>query len=134
MTMGEYIKTLRCGGNKYGKKYSQEELGKMLQPPVWRSAINKWEKGLVVNIKREYIEQLAAIFDVEPTELMCFDSKYNVEQVSEEVRVIEKIQEIFGNDAVQLLQYYVELNELGRQKALDDICDLTEIPKYIKSE
>lgn len=132
MTMGEYIRTLRCGGNKYGKKYSQEELGRMLNPPVYRSAVNKWETGLVENIKRTYIEQIATIFGVDPTDLMCFESKYNEEQISEEVKLIEQLNKYFGKDAVQLLQYFTELNESGRQKALNDVADLTEIPKYSK--
>lgn len=132
MTMGEYIKTLRCGGNKYGKKYSQEELGQMLKPPVYRSAVNKWEKGLVVNIKRDYIEQIATIFGVDPTDLMCFESKYDEGQISEEVKVVEQLNKYFGKEAVQLLQYFTELNDAGKQKALNDIADLTEIPKYSK--
>ena len=130
MTMGEYIKYLRTGGNKSGKVFSQEELGHMLNPPVYRSAVNKWEKGTVVNIKREYIEQLAAIFNVEPTELMCFESKYDEEKISEEVATIESVQKLFGREAVQLLQHFNELNKAGKQKALDDIGDLTEITKY----
>lgn len=132
MTMGEYIKILRTGGNRYGKKLSQEELGKMLNPPVWRSAVNKWEKGLVTNIKRTYIEQIAVIFGVTPTELMCFDSRFDEQRISEEVKVIEQVQKHFGRNAVQLLHYFYELNDAGKQKALDDLADLTEIPKYSK--
>lgn len=128
--MGQYIKNLRCGGNRYGKKFSQEELGKMLNPPVWRSAINKWEKGVVVNIKREYVEQLAAIFGVEPIDLMCFESMFDEQRISEEVKVIEQINKYFGKEAVQVLQYFTELNDLGKQKAINAVADLTEILKY----
>lgn len=127
--MGEYIKSLR---NELG--LTQEELGHQLNPPVNRAAVHKWEKGWVENIKRTYIEQLANMFGITPHELMCFESKFDEEQISKETKVIEQVQEIFGDEAVQLLQYFSELNESGRQKALDDICDLTEIPKYIKSE
>ena len=133
MTMGEYIKFLRMGGNKYGRKWSQEELGKLLEPPVYRSAVNKWELGRVVNIKRDYIEQLSELFGVEPHELMCFDSKYYEERISEEVKVIEQIQKVFGKDVVELIRYYNELNEEGKEKALTNIGDLTEIPKYTDS-
>lgn len=130
MTMGEYIKYLRTGGNKFGKVFSQEELGHMLNPPVYRSAVNKWEKGTVVNIKREYIEQLATIFNVEPTELMCFESKYNEEKISEEVATIESVQKLFGRSSVQVLHYFNELNEFGKEKALNTILDMLELPKY----
>ena len=125
MTTGEYISKLRKELN-----LTQEELGHKLVPPVNRGAVNKWEIGRVVNIKRTYIEQLANIFGVEPIDLMCFESKFDEEQISEEVKVVEQIQSVFGKDAVQLLQHFMELNELGKQKALTDISDLTQLSKY----
>ena len=130
MTMGEYIKELRTGKNSYRKKWSQAELGAALNPPVNRAAVNKWESGLVENLKRSHIQQLADMFGISPCELMCFDDQIDSSKISEEVKVIEAVQGLFGKDAVQLLQYFHELNELGRQKALEDIIDLTEHPKY----
>lgn len=130
MKTGYYIKKLRTGDNPFGKKWTQEELGAALNPPVNRSAINKWEIGRTKTIKKSYIEQLAKIFGVTPTDLMCFDDQIDSSQVAEEVKVIEQIQKYFGKDAVQLLQYFNELNINGRQKALEDLCDLTELPKY----
>lgn len=130
MTTGEYIRWCRMGNNKYGTVWSQEDLGKMLNPPVNRAAVNKWETGVVVNIKKPHIEQLAKIFGIQPGDLMCFDSKYDEGQISEEVATIESVQKLFGRDAVLLLQYFNELNEAGKQKALNDVGDLTEIPKY----
>ena len=130
MTMGEYIKKLRSGDNIYGRKLSQEELGAILNPPVNRAAVNKWETGMVENIKRIHIQQLAEIFGVTPCELMCFDDQVDSSKISEEVKVIEAVQGLFGKDAVLLLQQFNELNELGRQKALENISDLTELPKY----
>lgn len=130
MTMGEYIKQLRTGGNRYGTKWSQEELGHSLNPPVNRCAINKWEKGRVENIKRTHIEQLSVLFGIQPSELMCFESQYDENQISEEVKTIEAVQNIFGKDAVLLLQHFMELNDIGKQKALEDLADLTELLKY----
>ena len=130
MTMGEYIKELRTGGNRFGRKWSQEELGHSLNPPVNRCAINKWEKGRVENIKRTHIEQLSVMFGIQPSELMCFESKYDEKQISEEVRTIEAVQKVFGNEAVQLLNYFNQLNDVGKEKILNDIVDLTELPKY----
>lgn len=132
MTMGEYIKKLRSGQNIYGKKWSQEELGAALVPKVNRAAVNKWETGAVENIKRTHIQQLAEMFGITPCELMRFDSGCE-EQIAEEVKVIEKVQGVFGKDAVLLLQYFFELNESGKQKALEDLYDLTEHPKYTNS-
>ncbi len=130
MTMGEYIKKLRSGDNIYGKKLSQEELGAALNPPVNRAAVNKWETGMVENIKRTHIQQIAKMFGVTPAQLMCFDDQIDSSKVSEEVKVIELVQKLFGKDAVQLLQHFNELNEDGKQKALEAISDLVDHPKY----
>ena len=122
MTMGEYIKLLRKNHDM-----TQEELGQRLNPPVNRAAINKWETGQVENIKRSYIEQMSRLFDVRPCELMCFDIE---QQISEDVKAIELVQKRFGKDAVQLLELFTKLNELGKEKALVDLDDLTNLPKY----
>lgn len=95
MTMGEIIKMLRLQA-----KMTQEELG------VQKSAVRKWEKGEVENIKRTTIALMAKIFNVSPCYL--------------------QIQNQYGKDSVQLLQYFTELNELGRSKALGSVADLTE--------
>ena len=130
MQTGEYIKKLRLGNNKFGKVFTQEELGHLLNPPVNRGAVNKWEKGRVENIKKSHIEQLAEIFGIEPSDLMCFESKYDEKLISEEVKIIEAVQKMYGRQAVQVLNYFNQLNDLGKQKALEDVSDLTELPKY----
>ena len=130
MTTGEYIRWCRLGNNKHDKVFSQEEIGKMLNPPVNRAAINKWETGYIKNVKKIYIEQLANIFGVTPTDLMCFESKYDEEQISEEVAAIEAVQKLFGRSSVQILHYFNELNEFGKEKALNNILDMLELPKY----
>ena len=128
--MGEYIRKLRTGNNIYERKWSQEELGSALNPPVNRAAVNKWETGLVENIKKTHIQQLAKMFGVTPCELMCFDDQIDSSKISEDVKIIESVQGAFGKDAVQLLQYFNELNEDGKKKALETIGDLVEHPKY----
>ena len=50
---------------------TQEELGKMIG--TQRAAVNKYESGLVENMKRSTIKQLSLIFDVDPKWLMAFD-------------------------------------------------------------
>ena len=44
--------------------WTQKELGEKLNPPVQNGAINKWECGLVTNIRRDHIEQMANLFNV----------------------------------------------------------------------
>ena len=70
MTTGEIIKKLRIE-----KGLSQEELGAMVG--VQRAAINKYEKGLVVNLKRPVIEKLAYSLGVSPTVIMGFSEEGN---------------------------------------------------------
>ena len=130
MTMGEYIRKLRTGENKYGKIFSQQQLGEMLNPPVYRSAVNKWELGEVVNLKRCHIEQIADIFGIQPSELMCFDSIYDGVRISEEVRAIEMVQKLFGKKSVKVLQYFNELNDVGQKKILNEITDMAQLSKY----
>lgn len=62
-TMGQRIRDKR-------KEYNMtmEELGAKLG--VQKSAINKWEKGEVLNIKRSYIKEMAELFHVSPAWLM----------------------------------------------------------------
>ena len=130
MTTGEFIKKLRCGNNVYDKKMSQEELGAALIPPVNRAAVNKWETGMVENIKKTHIQQIAQMFGVPPCELMCFDIQFEPPHTSQTENLIEKIQKEFGNHAVLLLQQFNDLNKEGKQKALEIINDLVEHPKY----
>lgn len=70
MTTGEIIKKLRIE-----KGLSQEELGARVG--VQRAAINKYEKGLVVNLKRPVIEKLAYSLGVSPTVIMGFSEEGN---------------------------------------------------------
>lgn len=132
MKMGEYIKHLRTGGNVYGKSWSQEELGHLLDPPVNRGAVNKWELGRVENLKRTHIQQLARIFGVTPAQLMCFDQTPEEEKLSKEVKVIEGIQEMFGKGAVQLLQHFYELNDFGKEQALQELSHMTELQRFTR--
>lgn len=122
MTMGDKIRELRKENH-----LTQEELGQKLSPTVNRSGINKWEHGTVKNIKRSYIEQMSSIFGVKPSDLMCFQEQ----QIAEDVYLLERIQGRFGSSAVRLLEYYVRLNALGKNKAVEQIDDLTNIQKYV---
>ena len=65
-TMGQRIHDKRV---EYGM--TMEELGAKLG--VQRSAVNKWEKGEVLNIKRPCIKAMAELFHVSPAWLMGMD-------------------------------------------------------------
>lgn len=55
---------------------TMEELGHKLG--VQKSAVNKWEKGETVNIKRECLAKMAELFDVSPVWLMGFENAPDV--------------------------------------------------------
>lgn len=131
MTMGEYIKHLRTGHNIYGRKWSQEELGASLNPPVNRSAVNKWESGMVENLKRTHVIQLANLFGVNACDLMCFDEMDDSESLNQ-LTAIEFVQNKFGIDALELLYKFDKLNNEGRRKAIETLNDMIDHPRYMK--
>ena len=53
------------------KGLTMEQLANLLG--VQKSAVNKWEKGIVKNIKRPTILKMSEIFGCEPSYLMGFD-------------------------------------------------------------
>ena len=76
MNMGERIKELRKS-----KGLTQEELGKLIG--VQKSAILKYEKGMVKNLKQSTIGILSDYFEVSPAYLMGYEyseekNKYDV--------------------------------------------------------
>ena len=68
MTMGEIIKQLRLE-----RGITQEELGKVIG--VQKSAIRKYESGMVENIKRSSIKKLADYFGVTPSYILGWEDK-----------------------------------------------------------
>ena len=68
MTIGEKIKQARLA-----KGYTQEELGNLVG--VKKAAINKYESGIVQNLKRSMIAKLADALDIDPVSLIGFDDQ-----------------------------------------------------------
>lgn len=54
----------------------------------------------------------------------------SVSKIKNESNLCQQIQNCFGKDAVQLLQIFTELNTTGKEKALENLYDLAELPKY----
>lgn len=80
-----------------------DQLGEMLG--VQRSAINKYEKGYVENIKRSVIKQMADIFGISPCHLMWGDES---ERQSENLTAVER----------DLLTAFRACNAAGQQTIL----------------
>jgi len=63
MNVGDKIKLARIA-----KGYTQEELGNLIG--VQKSAVAKYEKGRVVNIKRSVLAKISKVLDIPPVELV----------------------------------------------------------------
>jgi transcriptional regulator with XRE-family HTH domain len=108
-----------------------EELGKHLG--VGKSAILKYEKGEVENLPRSSIEKMATLFGVSPSYLMCFDQwDQNSEALSDEVKLIERIQAKWGKDMIRIMQNFSELNEDGKDTLVRISESLNLLDKYQK--
>lgn len=114
-------------------KITQQQLADRIQRT--ESSIRKYEKG-IVQIPNDVIEEIARALDVSPLDLLGVDEweeEFNSgDCITKEVKLIEQIQEQYGSEAVELLQNFVELNQLGKSKVLESVSDLAEIQKYIE--
>lgn len=63
MNIGEKIRKARIE-----KGYTQEELGNLIG--VQKSAVAKYEKGRVVNIKRSVLAKISKVLEIPPVELV----------------------------------------------------------------
>lgn len=126
MTMGDRIRILRKQ-----HKMTQEELGSRLG--VGKSAILKYEKGMVENLPRSTIQKMATLFGVSPSYLMCFeDWDQNSQALSDEVMLIERIQAKWGKEMICIMQHYCELNEAGQETLRNISESLCQLNKYKK--
>ena len=84
-TLGDRIKQLRLENG-----LTQEQLGNILG--VKKAAIQKYENGIVVNIKHEKLKKMAETFGCSVDYLMGwskFDEKYDSQSLANEVKDIE---------------------------------------------
>lgn len=103
MNIGEKIKKARLE-----KGYTQEELGALLG--VQKSAVAKYEKGRVVNIKRSVLAKISQVLDIPPVELVSDIEKKPVETAEKHYEML--------TDA-DLLEIYEEFRSLDKtQKQL----------------
>ena len=84
-TMGKRIHDLRVRAN-----LTQTELGERLG--VKKGAISTWENGVIKNIKKETIEQMAALFDVSPGYILGYEepARYGEPASYQQVRLLNE--------------------------------------------
>lgn len=126
MNLGERIKKLR---NEAG--LTQEELGALLG--IQKASVQKYEKGVVVNLKPDMIEHMAKIFAVTPSHIMGWDN-FDERALSCEVQLIEAIHERFGIVGTELYNIGSQLNEEGLRKILFYAEDIKASGKYERNE
>lgn len=111
MDTGSKIKQLRETSGM-----TQEELGKLLG--VKKAAINKYETGTVVNLKRSTIEGLCSIFNVTPQFLLSdsdtLSSTSPLQLSEQEERLIIICRKLNGDGQGKLLEYGHDLVASGR--------------------
>lgn len=101
-----------------------------------KAQISQYTNG-IYEAKQAALYKLAVALDVSEAWLMGYDvpmerliSQKNAEQTT----LIELMQLHFGSDAVELVSAFSQLNDQDKEKALDTISDLLQIPKYQKGE
>ena len=90
MNIGDKIKKARLE-----KGYTQEELGNLIG--VQKSAVAKYEKGRVVNIKRSVLAKISKVLDIPPVELVSDIEEKPAEMAERHFEMImdEDLAEIF---------------------------------------
>lgn len=106
-------------------KLTQKQLAEKLTALGYKTsntAIANWESGL----NKPDIDTLAAVCQVLNKDGNYFFDKSNSIENDESIYHDKK--------TIQLLNYYNQLNNLGKNKALENIKDLTEVPKYTQKK
>lgn len=103
---------------------SQEELGRRVG--VQRAAINKYEKGTVENIPIKTIEKIANVFDVSPTYIVGWNGDES-NPLSVEIKLLQGVKRYYGNDVVEMIESYVQLNSIGKKRVIQYTDDMSMI-------
>ena len=121
MNVGDYIKKLRTE-----KGLTQEELGEMLG--VKRAAVNKWESGMVQNLKRTTMQKLAVIFNVNPATFI--DGSESFESETEKKPPLK----LPSGDEQELLTIYRNVNQDGQDYIMQTARMVEGTERYRKYE
>lgn len=119
--VGNYIKSLRKD-----KGLTQEELGNMIG--VKKAAVQKWESGMVQNLKRNTIKQLSEIFEVSPASFIDDDDPIESNATilpQEKIRLIpvyESVSAGFGAYADNYILEYIPLFISSDEEAHNTLC------------
>ena len=134
--MQNYI-GIKIRDTRKARNMTQEELGAKIG--VNKAAINKYETGVVVNLKRTVIEKLAFALGVSPTYLMGWDDSQNVNidsvqanngiigQANAPVTINGGTPIQLTKEETELLRIYRELGVKSRMLLLTTAMDLESV-------
>ena len=57
-----------------------------------------------------------------------------VSKAQEQTSMFQQIQLYFGPEAEQIMKLFVQLNDQGKQRAIESVSDLIEISRYVKKD
>lgn len=128
MNPGTKIKELRKS-----RGWTQEDLGERLG--VKKAAVQKYEKGEIINLKLATIQKLCEIFEVTPATFIFpeaeeLDRVHNSRQLHFEVKALETIEELYGFETVEMIETFTKLNKTGKNRAIETVHDLALVNKY----
>ena len=121
--IGDKIKELRLRNG-----LTQKSLGEKCG--IAEPTIRKYELGKL-NPKVETVKKIADALNVSVSEIMDwskFDEQYP--HLADEVKLIESVENEYGEGSGELLDLFSKLNAKGKEKAVDSLSDLTMIKCY----
>lgn len=95
-----------------------EEVGNAVG--VSKSTVKKWEDGYISNMRRDKIENLARVLEINPVRLLG-------------IKVTHMLQPD-DPQFMKLLTLYHSLNDIGKEKAIERIEELAEVERYTRKE
>ncbi len=114
MNIGEKIKAARLA-----KGMTQEELGEILG--VQKSAVAKYEKGRIVNIKRSTLKKISDVLGIRPSELIYGEIEKNPAATAE-----RHFEILMDDDFVGMFDEFHSLDEKKRKIVIDLVHSLAE--------
>ena len=118
--VGNNIKTLRKELHM-----TQEQLGNYLG--VQKSAVQKYESGKIKNLKQDTIIKLSSLFGVHPSTFVPYSEIYDEKELSRQCIVFDEIKMNFGEEVVDLVGEFLELNDEGKKRVIEHLEDMSKI-------
>lgn len=118
--VGNNIKSLRKE-----HRMTQEQLGNYLG--VQKSAVQKYESGKIKNLKQDTIIKLSSLFSVHPSTFVPYSEIYDEKELSRQCIVFDEIKMNFGEEVVDLVGEFLDLNDEGKKRVIEHLEDMSKI-------